>query len=517
MEIYKLAAFLVTIFSLLATFSAQEICHHDTWSPITGDTEKIHEGHHLHCCGNMTYIISSSSCCNGKITPGLSQLVADCCESVAYNPLNKICCNGRIQTRKSAQGDCCGTEVYLKETELCCVDTIYKLEQNLSCCGNKSYSTETHCCCTSLCSDPKVKSKPEPCCSKLLTDDQSTENSCTETQSQQQFPSTSTNPHNKVSELMCGSKAYNPQKEVCCSGNLYRKSSVLTKCCGEHVYSLSDKKVICCNGILHSNLPERSECVGGVVYTPGKTACQLFVRPRLGEHCCGEKTFNLNEHICCNGYRHARLNGNFCCGSEAYDPYNQFLRCCSGHLYNITHLGGKAECCGTLLLEDNTNQTCCSSTSHNMIYETQPKHLCCGHYYYNTSLWSCCAGHLKPTPKTSSSLTEHRLKPLMELIPDICNKAVLFGKVESVALDNNRHIVLRVIARMHVKSAEVIKNPLVNVTLDHCNSPALEHGMTYLWEMNSSVYKPLSHPINLTSDVHMLFTMLQLYEGCNQK
>ncbi|XP_052008635.1 galaxin isoform X2 [Xyrauchen texanus] len=470
----------------------------------------------------MTYKISSSSCCKGKITPGLSQLVADCCESVAYNPLNKICCNGRIQTRNSAQAMCCGTEVYLKETDLCCVDTIYKLEQNLFCCGNKSYSNESHCCCTSLCSDPNVKPKSEPCCSKLQTDGQSTVNSCTEKEtarrSPPQLPSNFTSPYNKVSELMCGSKAYNPQKKVCCSGNLFKKSSVITKCCGEHVYSVSEKNVMCCNGNLHRDLPEQSECVGGVVYTPGRTVCKLFVRPRLGEHCCGEKTFNLNEHICCNGHRHSRLNGNFCCGSEAYDPYNQFqMRCCSGHLYNITHLGGKAECCGTLLLEDNTNQTCCSSTSHDMIYEIQPKHLCCGHDYYNTSLWSCCAGHLKPTPKTNISLTEHRLKPLMELIPDICNKSVLFGKVESVALDNYRNIVLRVIARMHVKSAGDIKNPLVNVTLDHCNSPALELGMTYLWEMNSSVYKPLSHPIDQPSDIHMLFIMLQLYEGCKQK
>ncbi|XP_051513039.1 galaxin-like isoform X2 [Myxocyprinus asiaticus] len=434
MEIYKSVASLETILCLLVTFSVQEICHHDKGGHITGYEGQIQEGHSLHCCGSQTYNISGSSCCNGKITPGLSQLVADCCESVAYNPLNKICCNGRIQTRNSAQDKCCGSEIYLMKTHLCCVDTIFELGENLFCCGNNLYNRETHCCCTSDSNDLQVKPKPETCCSNLA-DVLSTENSFTKksagselTQSQQQFLSAFVSLPTKVSDMMCASKAYNPQESICCSGNLYRKSSAIIKCCGKYRYSLLDETVLCCNGILHHNLPEQSVCVGGVVYTPGETACQLYVRPRLGEHCCGVKTLNPEIHICCNGHRHNKTNGTFCCGSEAYDPNDKSLRCCSGHLY-ITRLGGKAECCGTLLLEDNTNQTCCSSTSHAMLYETQPKHMCCGNYYYNTSLWSCCAGHLKPTPKTDASDTEQSLKPLMELIPDICSKKVWQGAV----------------------------------------------------------------------------------------
>ncbi len=120
-------------------------------------------------------------------------------------------------------------------------------------------------------------------------------------------------------------------------------------------------------------------------------------------------------------FSHNKKNGNFCCGSEVYDHYNQFLRCCSGHLY-LTHVRGKAECCGNLLLQYNNNQTCCSSSTNSIIYDTKPNHSCCGHYYYNTSLWSCCAEHLKPTPKPNSSPAEYRLKPLTDLIPEMCNK-----------------------------------------------------------------------------------------------
>ncbi|KTG43785.1 hypothetical protein cypCar_00035476 [Cyprinus carpio] len=308
-------------------------------------------------------------------------------------------------------------------------------------------------------------------------------------------------------ELKCGSEPYNPQEKICCSGNLYKKASALTKCCGKDVYTLSDDNVLCCNGILHLNVPEQSECVGGVIYAPPNTICQMSARPRLGEHCCGGQTFNPRTHICCNGHSHNKTNGNYCCGSEVYDLHNQLLRCCSGHLYNLTRLSGEAECCGNHLLEYNNNQICCSSSTNAIIYDTKPNHRCCGHYYYNTSLWSCCAEHLKPTPKPDSSPAEYRLKPLMDLIPEMCNKTVFFGKVESVALENyQRHIVLKVVGQVDVISEKIIKDPWLHVSLDHCSSPATENGMTYLWEENHDrKYKLLSHHVDLTSDMHMFY------------
>lgn len=93
----------------------------------------------------------------------------------------------------------------------------------------------------------------------------------------------------------------------------------------------------------------------------------------------------------------------------------------------------------------------------------------------------------------------------------ICLMLVLFGKVESVVLQNNwRRIVLRVI----VKVSGISEGPLLYVTLDHCSSPALENGMTYLWETNSNnnnrEYKPLSIPVDVTTDIHMFFTACNL-------
>lgn len=89
----------------------------------------------------------------------------------------------------------------------------------------------------------------------------------------------------------------------------------------------------------------------------------------------------------------------------------------------------------------------------------------------------------------------------------MCLMLVLFGKVESVVLQNNwRHIVLKVI----VKVSGISDGPFLFVALDHCSSPALENGMTYLWENNNRRYKPLSIPVDVNTDIHMFFTACNL-------
>ncbi|XP_057203343.1 galaxin [Triplophysa rosa] len=235
--------------------------------------------------------------------------------------------------------------------------------------------------------------------------------------------------------------------QMCCSGHIYMLSA-RHKCCGAKAYDISEK-VLCCNGILYDNLPENSQCVGGFIYME-----------------------------------------------------NQTIMTCGSNVSNISNVGRKAECCGKLPV--GKDQTCCSSSSHAMRYENKTDHHCCGHQYYNKSLWGCCAGDLTPTPKKGSP-AEYTLKPLTDLIPIMCNKTVVFGKVESVALQNlvNRTIWLRVVREVslhHCKSLHL-------VSLDHCSSPVLEIGKTYLWETNGNGFKPLSLPIGQASDIHMFFTL----------
>ncbi|RXN18590.1 galaxin-like isoform X4 [Labeo rohita] len=86
---------------------------------------------------------------------------------------------------------------------------------------------------------------------------------------------------------------------------------------------------------------------------------------------------------------------------------------------------------------------------------------------------------------------------------------VFFGKVESVALENDqRLVVLKFVWQVNVKSEKIIKDPWLHVSLDHCSSPATENGMTYLWEeIHNGEYKLLSHPVDLTSDIQMFYSV----------
>lgn len=39
---------------------------------------------------------------------------------------------------------------------------------------------------------------------------------------------------------------------------------------------------------------------------------------------------------------------------------------------------------------------CCTSEDKELLYSAKTGFKCCGHLYYNTSLWSCCAERLGP-------------------------------------------------------------------------------------------------------------------------
>ena len=91
-----------------------------------------------------------------------------------------------------------------------------------------------------------------------------------------------------------------------------------------------------------------------------------------------------------------------CCGTKDYNYSDLQLKCCHGILYNLTVLGWnpqKAQCCGSLLLKERSNSTqecCISSQGRSLAYKAQPGLSCCGHHYYNTSLWSCISESLFP-------------------------------------------------------------------------------------------------------------------------
>ncbi|XP_062860365.1 galaxin [Trichomycterus rosablanca] len=413
---------------------------------------------------------------------GLSQNVSKCCGSKAINPLNQICCQKRILNKTSAQSICCGAEQYEEKTHLCCGNNMVihkKLNPSDRCCGDKMYSKEQHCNTSSL---PEHQEKHHRCDAK------------------------------KANQACSQNEDYRWEEDechICCSGILKRRSD-LTVCCGTHVYQLSEKNVLCCDGVLHRNQPVGSKCIGGSTYSPNNyTVCNKHAHLPAGQQCCGKDTFDPLEKICCNEHSHAKYNNGklmSCCGSHAYDPSEH--KCCAGHLHPTTD--PKAECCGSVLLTDLSEQRCCSSDEKALVYKTQINHSCCGHWYYNVTLWSCCVQQLIPGPQNNSVKGFLSLRPPTDYsISTICNNKVFVGTVQSEAVKKTRReIVLTDV--MNVRDTRVIfkNNTLIVEDLDHCSLPLLKKGGTYLWKETSDMtYEPMSTVGDLASVLHTLLNL----------
>ncbi|XP_029570394.1 galaxin-2-like isoform X2 [Salmo trutta] len=200
-------------------------------------------------------------------------------------------------------------------------------------------------------------------------------------------------------------------------------------CCGTTPYGVEDQGVLCCNQTLHRVVEDGYQCSpGGHLYLPSRDmVCGSRVHLNdPGKHCCGEDTYDPQYEICCNGHKHSRWGNKSCCGGKAYDHSCDQMKCCAGTLYNLQvqdRLSEEAQCCGSVLMEAGSTQTCCSAPGLNLVYPTQPGFTCCGHRYPNSSLWSCCAGVLysRPEPHTTSKnmIPGPRLLPLGDLKTEV--------------------------------------------------------------------------------------------------
>ncbi|KAI4874353.1 hypothetical protein NFI96_022211, partial [Prochilodus magdalenae] len=418
----------------------------------------IHQGANLSCCGRAAYNKLESSCCENTLTVGLSQTVSYCCGSKAYNPLNQICCKGVVHNKASAHTSCCDTSRHIQSNP------------------------------TGDCSSPN-----------LLNGNTSN------TKIDQAGSADSKTPS-------CEQAFFNSPKEICCLGKTFLKGTGLSQCCGAESYELSEEGALCCNGHLYRNQPPGSTCTGNVPYSPQNfTACQKHVHFPAGQQCCGTKPFDPREDICCNGHRHKRLPGMACCGPQGYNSSDDTHLCCSGHLHKLTDKINKneAECCGNVLLT-NKEQKCCHSAENTLVYNIQPDHFCCGHFYYNTSLWGCCAGQLIPKPSNGTQAEVTLIRPLLDYnVSTICQQPVVLGTVESVAVkQNERFVVLKEVLEFN-RTMIFSGNSLKIGPLDHCLSPALELGRTYLWVNRENKYKPLADVTGLTTPIHAILRLCQ--------
>ncbi|XP_045559482.1 uncharacterized protein [Salmo salar] len=536
-------------------------------SGFTCCERQLHMGAEQSCCGNRSFYLTQASCCGGQLTLNVSQLVSDCCGSRAYDPLNQLCCDSQILIRTQPHSKCCGKELYNEDNQLCCGDVVKrkvltKMSGHHRCCGDHQFDQRSHCCCHIT--EPSYQLNPKPlnasCCAPAIQEvlhtippaqtgqhmgiDQSspkcmpgekpcgqcacfnptTERCCVNPTSLQgqsyshdqtccegtlcHTPDKTAQGHYHGASF--GSQVYNPDINICCSGKLSNRVPGKNLCCGTTPYGVEDRGVLCCNQTLHRVVEDGYQCSpGGYLYLPSRDmVCGSHVHLNdPGKHCCGEDTYDPQYEICCNGHKHNRLRNVSCCGGKAYYHSSDQMKCCAETLYNLQvqdRLSEEAQCCGSVLMEAGSTQTCCSAPGLDLVYPTQPGFTCCGHRYPNSSLWSCCAGVLYSRPETQTTsknmIPGPRLLPLGDLKTEVlCYTEVLLGTVESVSMKTNERSIVMVNA-MYMLASRGHVNPLPSphyVTLpDHCSSPVVEPGNTYIL-----MKIPFSDTIRFISDL----------------
>ncbi|KAL0972924.1 hypothetical protein UPYG_G00196530 [Umbra pygmaea] len=287
------------------------------------------------------------------------------------------------------------------------------------------------------------------------------------------------------------------------------------QCCGDTPYGEADEGVLCCNNILYHGMKDGQRCSpSGHIYWPStELVCGSKVH-YIGKHCCGENTYDPKTEICCNGHRHIRSGNMSCCGVTAYNTSSLQKKCCAGTLYDWQ--GRESQCCGNVLIEAGSNQTCCSASGLALVYNTQPGFTCCGFHYTNASLWSCCAGvlhpNLKPNTTKKNNDPGHKLLPLGDLtLEDLCYKNVSLGMVETVSVENNIRSIVMVNTMLKMASenrVQALHYPHYLTLPDHCGSPELVPGNTYIWvETPSMEISFISDLSNYSSPLHSILSM----------
>ncbi|XP_039865438.1 uncharacterized protein LOC120719944 [Simochromis diagramma] len=497
----------------------------------------VRNSSHHRCCGHNQYDTKTQCCCTNKENIlELQPKDSDCCMedspavlpcgNITFNKHTQLCCQLNVVHKSPQKYKCCDKRAYDVEKELCCGPSNNKIilmrnSSNHQCCGHNHYDTDTQCCFLNKEGVLEIQPKdPSGCVREKIVERQS---KCTEPKTHL-CGSLCYNPkerrcceRNQESHWFCASgkrktppTVYNPHTQVCCDGCVSGKKPWIDQCCGETPYGSAQRGVLCCNKSLYEGRDDGEECSEiGIPYNPAKgTMCCSHFHGSPGQHCCGTEIYQPDVEICCNGHRHPRLRNIHCCGVKAYNIKDPQMKCCAGTLYNLTSLdehGGDAQCCGSILQKP--QEICCSGEDKEVLYTVKTGFGCCGHLYYNTTLWSCCAGRLTLINESEQDqrkmINEYRHLSVNNLNKtSLCNK-VRIGIVESVSL---RSIVFKSMLKVHGKKAKVkaLSLPYTLKIVDHCSSPKLIPGKIYIFN-NVNIFTDFNHQSVLQS-LHFIFS-----------
>ncbi|XP_040902510.1 uncharacterized protein si:ch211-195m9.3 [Toxotes jaculatrix] len=445
--------------------------------PLNNKTILTRKSSHHQCCGHAQYDTLKECCFWNDEISEVHPLNSSSCANESAQIVSALCFQSSTTATLPPQAQYCDKEVFDVDKQLCCgpynnKTILTRKSSHHQCCGHGQYDTLKECCFwndeisevhplnSSHCASGHAPKSPQPNCTK---------------------PDLS----------LCGSSCYNPKEFHCCERNQTK-----TPWCGSAgqcdgvptVYN--PRTQFCCDGCVlelkswrdqdREDGEEFSEI--SIPYNPAKgTVCCFQFHGSPGQHCCGTEIYQPHTEICCDGHRHPKVENGHCCGIKAYNTKDPQMKCCAGTLHNVTSLSGTRECCGSSL--QNPEDVCCSSEDKELLYSNKKGFRCCGHLYYNTSLWSCCAGTLSPLHQPhqcQDKIKESRFLSVSNLNDTHLCEEMKIGTVESVSPHS---IVFSSALKIHGMNATVspLPTPYILKT-DYCNFPKLIPGKTYFFD-----------------------------------
>ncbi|XP_072030632.1 uncharacterized protein [Amphiura filiformis] len=328
-------------------------------------TEEVQR--HPNMCGYQPYHPDEHSCCGGDVLIGWGETccfgykfntstdginAGGCCGYIGYNPDTQICC-GENLAYKASPGKMMKKFLskLFKLMRIKFLDFLLHISFSaVTCCGHVLWdpTTSEDICCKGSLQPIQSPYGDRLNCSGQMAYNKHRETVCDGVRYQQR--------HGHC----CGKKLFDPMEEICCSEQVYPKSSPDTRCCGSLPYIPSDTSTICCEGsTLHYDAQ--------------------------GKQCCGNQAIDIHQKQCCTvgdiPYAY-KTNQNTCCSSN-----NAQDTCCHGNL----HLNIKdGDCCGSAVIRHPDLEMCCDGAKFSKEYGTHS--MCCGKGVIDSRVYTCCNG-----------------------------------------------------------------------------------------------------------------------------
>ncbi|XP_071834456.1 uncharacterized protein [Apostichopus japonicus] len=372
-------------------------------------------------CGSLPYNRETTSCCGGKLNPGIPEIpgITECAGTTAFLNSQKRLCQGKLHTiTETSRTQCCGTELFDDQTELCCSDQIQrKTSPAMECCDTLVHDPTVQTCYVYTREDWSravkvldIKVGSDRLCAGLVLE-------ANEFCKKKIFGPDTIIKGRDGDNAICGTQAFNTEEFFCDRrDNLIPRNPNDGLCFTEYGNQLFDlSRQICCYGNLYdlkSACGGERQCCGGDVFLEDFQSCNPSTNnvvdiPTAVSDSCHGNMFDTRTHVCDDenlmvvSKEEFAENQSVCYFKDGgYSRYDRDEHiCCNGQLWCVGGIQDPS-CCGNFMFDNASNDhVCCEGVLHvtgglpkecqGRIAYSQDQMVCNG-VLFNKTEGSCC-------------------------------------------------------------------------------------------------------------------------------